>query len=113
MSNEEPTRRVFPGRLDHQPESLFAVSNVRFRARLRTRSERQMFFALILSLLCSALTGCGAARPSKYYQLTVPSDPAIDPPSTAYPIILLFGPLQSSHLYREHHIVYSSAGENM
>jgi ABC-type uncharacterized transport system auxiliary subunit len=71
------------------------------------------FWALGLMFLTLLLTGCGAARPNKYYQLTVPSDAAADPPGDPLPITLLLGPLQSSHLYREDHIVYSSAGENM
>ena len=59
------------------------------------------------------LGGCGAARPIKYYQLTVPGDmtPAAEP--NAYPITLMVGPLSASHLYREDHIVYSTAGESM
>jgi len=68
------------------------------------------YFVAALSLL---LAGCGAARPNKYYQLTLPSEAAADPPGDPLPITLLLGPLQSSHLYREDHIVYSSAGENM
>ena len=64
---------------------------------------------LAVSLSC----GCGATRPSKYYQLTVPGDlaPVADP--SLYPVTLLLGPLRASHLYREDHIVYSSNGESM
>src|SRR6202163_3094621 len=67
----------------------------------------------MLALCVGIGSGCGAARPSKYYQLTVPGDlaPAADP--NPYPVTLLLGPLTSSHLYREDHIVYSSAGQNM
>lgn len=65
-------------------------------------------------LLCVLLiAGCGAARPAKYYQLTVPTDNAADPPADVYPVTLLMGPLMASHLYREDHIVYSSRGEDM
>jgi ABC-type uncharacterized transport system auxiliary subunit len=66
---------------------------------------------LTLSVLAAA--GCGAARPSKYYQLTIPAAaaPAADP--APYPVTLLLAPLSASHLYREDHIVYSSAGQNM
>jgi ABC-type uncharacterized transport system auxiliary subunit len=59
------------------------------------------------------IAGCGAARPAKYYQLTVPTDNAADPPADVYPVTLLMGPLMASHLYREDHIVYSSRGEDM
>jgi ABC-type uncharacterized transport system auxiliary subunit len=65
-------------------------------------------------LLSAALTaGCGAARPSKYYQLTMPNELAADPPSDPYPVSLLLGPLMASHLYREDRIVYSSGSESM
>jgi ABC-type uncharacterized transport system auxiliary subunit len=67
-----------------------------------------------VALLCILFAGCGAARPSRYYQLTPPSDTAADPPiANVYPVTILVGPLMSSHLYREDHIVYSSSGENM
>ena len=62
---------------------------------------------------CALLNGCGAARPSKYYQLTVPAGNAADPPSDTFPVTIVMGPLLSSHLYREDHIVYSTNGENM
>ena len=68
----------------------------------------------IVFLLCAALlAGCGAARPSKYYQLTVPGDNTADPPGDAFPVTIVMGPLMSSHLYREDHIVYGSNGEAM
>lgn len=66
---------------------------------------------LLLSVALAA--GCGAARPSKYYQLTMPNDVAADPPSDSYPVSLLLGSLMASHLYREDHIVYSSGNESM
>ena len=65
-------------------------------------------------LLCAALlAGCGAARPSKYYQLTIPINNSADPPDGALPVTIVMGPLLSSHLYREDHIVYSSNAEAM
>ncbi len=65
-------------------------------------------------LLGVALTaGCGAARPSKYYQLTMPNDISVDPQSNPYPVTLLLSPLMASHLYREDRIVYGSRGEHM
>ena len=68
---------------------------------------------LTAALAAWLLAGCGAARPSKYYQLTVPRDSAAVTPSNPFPITLLLSPLRTSHLYREDHIVYSSAGESM
>lgn len=67
----------------------------------------------IAALAAGLLSGCGAARPSKFYQLTIPGDASSAPPANPYPITLLLGPLRASHLYREAHIVYSSTGENM
>ena len=71
--------------------------------------SRQPYVFLICALL---VAGCGAARPASYYQLTVPGNNA-DPPTEAFPVTIVMGPLTSSHLYREDHIVYSSSGENM
>src|SRR6202790_2154389 len=71
-------------------------------------------FISIAALAAGLLTGCGAARPSKYYQLTIPGgDAAPAAESSPYPITVLLGPLRASHLYREAHIVYSSSGQNM
>ena len=67
----------------------------------------------IAALAAGFLVGCGAARPSKYYELTVPSDPAPAAERGPYAVTLLLGPLRASHLYREDHIVYSSSGQNM
>jgi ABC-type uncharacterized transport system auxiliary subunit len=69
---------------------------------------------LRIGLFCVLFVGgCGAARPAKYHQLTVPGDTAADPHGDVYPVTLVMGPLLSSHLYREDHIVYSSNGEDM
>ena len=65
--------------------------------------------ALMIGFLC----GCGAARPSKYYQLTVPSDPAKVEKADAFPVTLLLGSLMTSHLYREDRIVYGSGAEQL
>src|SRR5260370_42546476 len=65
-------------------------------------------------LLGVALTaGCGAARPSKYYELTMPNDISVDPQPNPYPVSLLLSPLMASHLYREDRIVYGSGGGHM
>jgi len=70
-----------------------------------------IFPALMLGL--GILNGCGAARPSKFYQLTSPNDktPGADP--APFPVTLLLGPITTSHLYRDDHIVYTSNGEAM
>ncbi len=69
--------------------------------------------ALMVALAAGVLTGCGAARPSKFYELTVPGDSAPAMESNPYPVTLLLGPLRASHLYREDSIVFSSAAETM
>jgi ABC-type uncharacterized transport system auxiliary subunit len=70
--------------------------------------------AQVVFFLALLVAGCGAARPATYYQLTVPTgDNRADPAGDPYPITILMGTIQSSHLYREDHIVYSSTGESM
>lgn len=66
-----------------------------------------------IALLSIALSGCGAARPAKYYELTLPAENVTDPSGEVYPVTILMGPILCSHLYREDHIVYSSEGETM
>jgi len=70
-----------------------------------------IFAALMLAL--GILNGCGAARPSKFYQLTAVSDRAAGADPSPYEITLLLGPITSSHLYRDDHIVYTSNGQAM
>jgi len=70
-----------------------------------------MVLAVILCL--GMLNSCGAARPSKFYQLTVPSDKGAGADPASYPVTLLLGRITTSHLYRDDHIVYTSAGEAM
>jgi len=69
--------------------------------------------ATALALVIGALTGCGAARPSKYYQLTVPVDAASVEKADAVPVTLLLGGLMTSHLYREDRIVYGNGPEQL
>jgi cholesterol transport system auxiliary component len=77
---------------------------------IRTQKLGAFFFAVLCAIL---LIACGAARPIKYYQLTVPGDAAAPSASDQSPITLLVGNLQASHLYREDHIIYSSGGTQM
>jgi len=66
-----------------------------------------------LAAVTLLLGGCGATRPSKYYQLTVPGDAAVTQQVDPTPVTLLVGALLASDLYREDRIVYSTAGEQM
>jgi ABC-type uncharacterized transport system auxiliary subunit len=67
--------------------------------------------ALILGF--GVISGCGAARPSKFYQLTIPSDTSSGTDRAPYPVTLLLGPITTSHLYRDDWIVYTSKGQAM
>jgi ABC-type uncharacterized transport system auxiliary subunit len=73
--------------------------------------SRNIFPALVLCL--GMLSGCGAARPSKFYQLTVPIEKTSGTDPAPHPVTLLLGPITTSHLYRDDHIVYTSNGEAM
>jgi ABC-type uncharacterized transport system auxiliary subunit len=74
-------------------------------------NRRAVAWALMIA--GGVLGGCGSARPIKYYGLTVPGNltPGAEP--SAYPITLMVGTLRAPSLYREDHIVYSTAGESM
>lgn len=88
-------------------------------ASARAGRERRVFrmpaklCLCMLALAVGLAAGCGAARPSKYYQLTIPGDlaPAANP--NPIPVTLLIGRLTGPALYREDEIVYSSGGEGM
>lgn len=69
--------------------------------------------AVLLAMVAVFLGGCGAARPSKYYQLTIPGDTGAGQAADPAAVTLLVGNLLASHLYREDRIVYSTAGEQM
>ncbi|HYL64926.1 MAG TPA: ABC-type transport auxiliary lipoprotein family protein [Candidatus Methylomirabilis sp.] len=74
-----------------------------------TKHTLLALFTLVTTVFAS---GCGAARPSKYYQLSVPADaPAVN--ADPFSITLLIGRMTAPDLYREDQIVYSSGGESM
>ncbi len=68
---------------------------------------------LVAAIAACVFNGCGAARPSKYYQLTLPGDAAGVQSADPAPVTLLVGDLMASHLYRDDRIVYSSGGTQM
>ena len=84
--------------IERQAASVQAVRKVRISA-----------FVVLVGLL----SGCGAARPSKYYQLTVPADAGQVEKADAVPVTLLLGAMQTSHLYREDRIVYGNNAEQL
>ena len=65
------------------------------------------------ALMIGLLSGCRAARPSRYYQLTVPADAGAVEKADAVPVTLLLGQLMTSHLYREDRIVYGNSAEQL
>ncbi len=80
------------------------------------RGNNKIMSKLTLGIFALAMllaAGCGASRPSKYYQLTVPADTAFAANTNALPITLLIGRVTAPALYREDQIVYSSGGESM
>lgn len=68
---------------------------------------------LVAAALIVLVAGCGATRPSKYYQLTVPGNISPSTSSSMYPVTIVVGVLTSSDLYREDRIVYGTASEQM
>jgi ABC-type transport auxiliary lipoprotein component len=83
---------------------------------LRTQAKRptkHRTMLPVLMLFFGMLSGCGAARPSKFYQLTVPIDSTSNVNPAQHPITLLLGPIVSSHLYRDDRIIYTSTGQAM
>jgi ABC-type uncharacterized transport system auxiliary subunit len=72
---------------------------------------KQTIVLLILILYLGMLNGCGAARSSKFYQLTVPSEKASAADPARYPVTLVLGPITTSDLYRDDRIVYTAGGE--
>ncbi len=66
-----------------------------------------------VALMVGLLSGCGAARPSMYYQLTVRADAGALEKPDAVPVTLLLGALMTSHLYREDRIVYGNGPEQL
>ena len=73
-------------------------------------NHRAIYRMLILCL--GMLNACGAARPSKYYQLTVPGDTVPERSSSLLGYSLL-GRMTTSDLYRDDRIVYTSDGQAM
>jgi ABC-type uncharacterized transport system auxiliary subunit len=98
-------------------KTVFCGSGLRRTAAPQRGRERLMMrnlAARLAAFIAIALAyGCGAARPVKYYQLTIPADRPTSAETAQYPVTLLIGPLKASHLYREDRIVYGSSGEQM
>src|SRR5437588_7586041 len=95
---------------DVEPRYLKRVP-IGLEGKWRGAARRAPF--VVVALTIGLLNGCGATRPSKYYQLTVPADaPAVER-ADAVPVSLLLGGLMTSHLYREDRIVYGNGPEQL
>lgn len=94
--------------------SFSTLSSLSEKPRTKPASEKRSAFLALLAAAASvaALHGCAAAKPMRYYQLSVPKDMAQAEPNPSG-ISLALGPLVSSHLYREDRIVFSSSEEQM
>jgi len=101
---------VTPGRGDVEPRYLKRVPSGS-EEKFRGAAGRALITALALTI--ALLSGCGATRPSKYYQLTVPADAVAVEKADAVPVSLLLGGLTTSHLYREDRIVYGNGPEQL
>jgi ABC-type uncharacterized transport system auxiliary subunit len=85
--------------------------------RFSSATVRRLFTAIalagIVSLVAVVLSGCGAAKPIRYYQLNLPSDASARSTADPYPLTLVLAPFFSSHLYREDRIVFANNAEGM
>lgn len=82
----------------------------------RMTISRSKYRLAICSSFAAAIylaAGCGAARPSKYYQLTVPGDIQSSADPNPLPVTVLIGRITAPALYREDQIVYGTGGESM
>jgi len=68
---------------------------------------------MMMAMSAAWAAGCGAGRPAKYYQLTVPAEMTAATNANSIPVTLQVGLLTASHLYREDRIVYSGTGQSM
>jgi ABC-type uncharacterized transport system auxiliary subunit len=72
------------------------------------------FATALFALGAIVVGGCGAARPSKYYQLTVPpGDPSSASATATNGVALVVGPMVPMQIYKEDHLVYSTASQEM
>lgn len=68
--------------------------------------------AVLGAMSALVLSGCGAARPMHYYQLSVPANMTQAQPNPSGASLALV-PLLSSNIYRDDRIVYSEGPEEM
>jgi ABC-type uncharacterized transport system auxiliary subunit len=69
--------------------------------------------ALLAGSLLLLLSGCGAAKPPKYYQLTVPGEGAPALATATLPVSIVVAPLVAPDLYRDDRLVYGIGAQEM
>jgi cholesterol transport system auxiliary component len=92
---------------------LSCGKSVRTKWKEKTRGASSIGLTTIVALAVGLVNGCGATRPSKYYQLTVPPDAAAVERPDSLPVTLLLGAFMTSHLYREDRIVFGNGPEQL
>jgi ABC-type uncharacterized transport system auxiliary subunit len=96
------------------PKDITSGIAAKFLARRARRVDWWRMSSILLFMTSAVLlVACGAGRPIKYYQLTIPGEAGTAAGANASQFILLVGNLQASHLYREDRIVYSNGGTQM
>lgn len=93
-------RIFFSSTLKHEPLNHLAM---------RFRAHSPLLFAL--GILTLVLSGCGAPRPIKYYELSYPSVAASQ--QAPLNVSLLVHMFEGSHLYKDERIVYSTSPQEL
>jgi ABC-type uncharacterized transport system auxiliary subunit len=101
---------MMPGRSDC--EVLYGKS-VRTKRKGKTHVASWVGLTTVVALVAGWVSGCGATRPSRYYQLTVPPEAASVERADSVPVTLLLGAFMTSHLYREDRIVFGNGPEQL
>jgi ABC-type uncharacterized transport system auxiliary subunit len=101
---------MIPAPLHFEPRRLKALSD---ENKSPARGVATISSFAVFALMLVWLSGCGAARPSKYYQLTVRADTGSVEQPGAVPITLLMGAVMTTHLYREDRIVFGNGPEQL
>ena len=96
---------------DEETHDFLPRGEVSGRTRSATMNYKITFPAVLLSL--GILNGCGAGRPSKFYELSAPGNSTVAANPAPYPVTLLLGRMTTSNLYRDDHIVYTSSSRAM
>ena len=66
-----------------------------------------------LAMLLAGVVACGAARPSKFYELNIPETSANAAASPRFQTDLLVGRIQAPQLFRDDRIVYRMGGTQL